>query len=264
MTRFCVIYNPTSNKGKAGEILPQVKHELDHHGLDYELIVTRFIGHAFDISREAASNGFDAVISAGGDGTANEIINGLMFTRQAGGKRTTFGVLPIGRGNDFNYSMGAPEDWLDCIRLFNAGGTRPIDIGRIKGGLYPEGRFFGNGIGIGFDAVVGFIAASQKITGFLSYLLAALRTMYVYSPAPTVAIELENETITQPSLMINIMNGRRLGGGFMIAPDGDPHDGMMDLCLARSIGKLKNATPDDQIHAGYAVRFTGHLRPARL
>ncbi|MEM5773798.1 MAG: diacylglycerol kinase family protein [Anaerolineaceae bacterium] len=239
MTRLCVIYNPTSNKGNAAKILPQVRQELDRYQLDYDLKTTQYIGHALELAKQAAVDGFDVVVAAGGDGTANEVINGLMYARRSGAHTPALAMLPIGRGNDFNYSMGAPENWQESCRVLSEGHTRRIDIGLIKGGLYPEGRYFGNGVGIGFDAVVGFIAARQKITGFMGYFVAALRTMYVYRPAPVVALELEGETITQPSLMINIMNGRRFGGGFQIAPNGDPSDGIMDLCLARDPGVAK-------------------------
>ncbi|MCE5208674.1 MAG: diacylglycerol kinase family lipid kinase [Chloroflexi bacterium] len=239
MPRFCIIYNPTSNKGNAGKILPLVRQELDRYGMDYELITTQYIGHALELAKQAAVDGFDAVVAAGGDGTANEVINGLMFDRKAGSHTPALGVLPIGRGNDFNYSVGGPKNWQESCRILSRAATRWIDIGCIKGGLYPEGRYFGNGIGIGFDAVVSFIAARQRITGFAGYLVAALKTMYVYSPAPVVSVEIENETITQPSLMINVMNGRRLGGGFMIAPNGDAHDGVMDICLTKGVGKFK-------------------------
>jgi diacylglycerol kinase (ATP) len=239
MPRFYIIFNPTSNKGKAGKILPLIKKELDRHQLDYELVTTAYIGHALELAKQAAMDGCDTVVAAGGDGTVNEVINGLMFARSSGAKTPALGVLPVGRGNDFNYSMGAPEDWQEACQALKLGARRWVDIGCVKGGLYPQGRYFGNGIGVGFDAVVGFIATRQLISGFLGYLIAAIRTMYVYSPAPVVSVNLENETITQPSLMINIMNGRRLGGGFMIAPDGNPHDGLMDLCIAKSAGKLR-------------------------
>lgn len=239
MPRFYIIYNPISNKGNSGKILPLVRHELDSYHLDYELVTTQYIGHALELARQAANDGYDVVVAAGGDGTANEVINGLMYARQAGSHTPALGILPLGRGNDFNYSMGAPESWQESCRILGLGSARRIDIGLVKGGLYPDGRYFGNGIGIGFDAVVGFIAASQRIKGFLGYLVAAFRTMFVYSPAPVVSVEMETETITQQSLMINIMNGRRLGGGFLIAPQGDPQDGIMDLCLAKNVGKLR-------------------------
>ena len=114
-----------------------------------------------------------------------------------------------------------------------------MDVGFVSGGLYPQGRYFGNGVGIGFDAVVGFEAAKLKrLHGFLNYLVAALRTMFLYYHAPQVRIELDQETITLPALMVSIMNGRRMGGGFMMAPDSRINDGLLDLCIVGQVSRL--------------------------
>ena len=94
-------------------------------------------------------------------------------------------------------------------------------------------------MGIGFDAVVGFEAAKLKgLTGLPSYLVAALKTIFLYFKAPNVRIEFDHELIEQPALMVSIMNGRRMGGGFMMAPDGHVDDGLIDVCIANQVGKL--------------------------
>jgi diacylglycerol kinase family enzyme len=106
----------------------------------------------------------------------------------------------------------------------------------VTGGLYPQGRYFGNGIGIGFDAVVGFEAVKMtRMHGFASYLVAVLKTAFLYFKAPLTRIEYDGETIEQPSLMVSVMNGRRMGGGFMMAPQSEPDDGLFDLCIARDV-----------------------------
>jgi diacylglycerol kinase (ATP) len=122
---------------------------------------------------------------------------------------------------------------------------RIIDVGHVVGGDYPEGRYFGNGIGIGFDAVVGFIAAEMKhISGFLGYTVATVRTVFRYYPAPTVSLTWSNgtpghqEATVLPALMVSVMNGRRMGGGFMMAPEGQTADGLLDLCIARQVSRL--------------------------
>ena len=134
--------------------------------------------------------------------------------------------------------MGIPADLEEGCRALAQDHRRTVDVGRVAGGLYPEGRYFGNGVGIGFDAVVGFEAVKMtRLTGFPSYIVAVLKTVFLYYKAPLAKIEYGGETITQPSLMISIMNGQRMGGGFYMAPDGKPDDGMFDLCIAHEVSR---------------------------
>jgi diacylglycerol kinase family enzyme len=115
-----------------------------------------------------------------------------------------------------------------------------MDVGKVTGGLYPQGRYFGNGVGIGFDAVVGFEALKLKpLSGFLSYAVAALKTISLYYRAPLVRVECDGQTWTQPSLMLSLMNGRRMGGGFLMAPDGDPSDGWLNFCIAGQVPRRR-------------------------
>jgi len=167
-----------------------------------------------------------------------------MRARQAGVGASAMGVLCVGRGNDLAFGMGIPADLEVGCQVLAHGQRRLIDVGRVAGGLYPEGRYFGNGVGIGFDAVVGFEAAKMTyLSGFPLYLVAALKTLFLYYRAPLVTIEDDpeggGEAIVQPSLMISVMNGRRMGGGFMMAPQGQPDDGLFDLCIARQVSRAR-------------------------
>ncbi|MCK4317069.1 MAG: diacylglycerol kinase family lipid kinase, partial [Anaerolineae bacterium] len=150
------------------------------------------------------------------------------------------GILCVGRGNDFAYGMGIPADLEEGCRALAQGHRRTVDVGKVTGGLYPQGRYFGNGVGIGFDAVVGFEAVKMTwLTGYPSYIVAVLKTVFLYYQAPLTKIEYDGQTITQPSLMISIMNGQRMGGGFMMAPEGKPDDGLFDLCIAREVSRAR-------------------------
>jgi YegS/Rv2252/BmrU family lipid kinase len=178
------------------------------------------------------------IVAAGGDGTVNEVINGLMRVKASGQPVPAMGVLTVGRGNDFAFSMHIPTQLEAACQTLAKDQRRSIDIGLVKGGLYPEGRYFGNGIGIGFDAVVGFEALKLKrLHGFPSYLVAALKTIFLYFQAPQVEIALGAERIELAALMVSVMNGRRMGGGFMMAPQGVPDDGLFDLCIARQVSR---------------------------
>ena len=94
-----------------------------------------------------------------------------------------------------------------------------MDVGRITGGDYPKGRYFANGVGIGFDTIVGLEAAKlKKVHGFMAYVIGAARTFLIYPKAPLVRLAHDNGLIEQESHQISIMNGKRMGGTFFMAP----------------------------------------------
>jgi YegS/Rv2252/BmrU family lipid kinase len=240
MLRYKVIVNPTAGRGAGGRAIPEIVRLLDEHGLDFDLVETERPWHAAELAQQAAGDGYDVVVAVGGDGTANEVLNGLMAARAEGVDSCALGVLCTGRGNDFAYGMGIPQDLAAACQVLAQGARRRIDVGHVTGGRYPEGRYFGNGIGIGFDAVVGFVAKDmRRLSGFASYIVAVFKTVFLYYQAPLTEIVLEEETITQPSLMVSVMNGRRMGGGFMMAPTSEPDDGLFDLCIAQEVGRAR-------------------------
>jgi len=235
-----VILNPTAAQGKAGERQAEIEALSRKAGLDYTLRLTEGVGHAADLARDAGDDGFAVAVAAGGDGTVNEVINGLMDARKAGKKVGDLGVLALGRGNDFAYGAGIPPELADGIALLAEGYRRPLDVGLISGGDYPGGKYFGNGVGIGFDTLVGLEAAKMRwVRGFMAYVLGALKTFIVYPPAPLVQItSADGLELRQRSHQISIMNGNRMGGTFFMAPDAKNADGLFDLCLADELGRM--------------------------
>jgi len=240
MVRYQLIVNPISGRGTAERMVPKIEERMRLLNLTFDLVRTERPWHAAELAEQAAKDGYDVVVSAGGDGTANEVLNGLMNAKKAGANRTAMGVLGIGRGNDFAFGVGIPHGVEAGCKVLADNFRRRIDVGQVRGGLYPEGRYFGNGVGIGFDAVVGFEALKMKrLKGFASYMVAALKTIFLYFHAPTISIETDDEKSTLPSLLVSVMNGRRMGGGFLMAPQAVPDDGLFDLCIASEVGKLK-------------------------
>lgn len=240
MAGCLLIVNPISGRGFAGRALPEIEQKLKEQGVDYRLALTERPWHAAELAEQGARQGYEVVVAAGGDGTANEVLNGLMCARQAGYQNTAMGILAIGTGNDFAYGMGIPSGVEVGCRVLTENYRRRMDIGLLKGGDYPQGRYFGNGVGVGFDAMTGFVAARiRRIRGLLLYLIAAIQTVFVYYHPPLIHLRYDDQELTQPSLMVSIMNGRRMGGGFLLAPDGDPADGLFDLCIASSASRLR-------------------------
>lgn len=239
MVKHLLIVNPISGRGSGLKHKPLLEEFFSSHKLDYELVVTENPGHATEIARKAVRDGVEVVVAVGGDGTCNEVINGLMLEMKTSQNRTRMGVIPVGRGNDFAFSMGIPVDFEQACLQYVSPKSKVIDIGQVIGGFFPEGRYFGNGVGIGFDAVVGFEALKLKfLTGFPSYIVAALKTIFLYFKAPRLQLDLDNEQIIDRFLMVSVMNGIRMGGGFYMAPKSDPTDRKFSLCIVNELGKF--------------------------
>lgn len=238
--KYFVLVNPICGRGLGFKSLEAINNRFQKEGVEYKLVQTEHIGHARALSRNAVLDGYDVIVCASGDGTVNETINGIMEAGKESGKHAAFSVLSIGTGNDFAGGAGIPvglEASLDSV--FN-GSRSKIDLGFVIGGDFPEGRYFGNGIGIGFDAAVGIYAAKIRWTrGILAYLIAAIQTVFFYYKPPTLKIELDNHDLEQACLMVSIMNGNRMGGGFKMAPTSRNDDGLFNLCIAESASKLR-------------------------
>jgi diacylglycerol kinase (ATP) len=238
--KYLVVVNPISGRGYAEKMIPEIEAGMRKYNLEYDLVCTERPWHAAEIVEGAARNGYDVIVLASGDGTANEAINGLMRARAAGFNHSAFSILPVGTGNDMAYGLGMRGTLEESIAALAKNRRKRIDIGFVKGGDYPEGRYFVNGVGIGFDAVVGFVAVKIRwARGLLAYLIAVIQTVFIYYKAPTVKITYNDVSYTQSSLMISIMNGQRMGGGFYMAPQGDPSDGHFDLCMAANVGRAR-------------------------
>lgn len=239
MGHYLILINPISGRGNGEKAYPLIEQRLAGLKLDFDMRRTEYPGHASELAGQAADSGYDVVVAVGGDGTANEVINGLVHAGLRGKNKIAMGLIPVGRGNDFGFGIGIPHDLEIACQTLAVGRRKWIDVGLVQGGDYPQGRYFGNGVGIGFDAVVGFEALKLKrLSGFPSYIVAALKTIILYFNAPTVQIDFDDQTLKQSALMVSIMNGRRMGGGFMMAPEGLTDDGLFDLCIAGQVSRL--------------------------
>lgn len=219
--RFRVIVNPQAGRGRGRLLLPQVKGLLQ--GLRHDLVLTEAPRHATTLARAAADDGYDAVVAVGGDGTVLEVINGLA------GRETALGVLPIGSGNDFVKPLGIPRDLAGAVAHLHSGRLRRIDVGRMGD------TYFGNGLGMGFDAQVAMEAlALLRLRGFALYLAAIWRTAWRFR-APLLTIGFDGQEISGRYLMACVANGRCLAANFWLTPHAEMDDGLLDLCLIKAM-----------------------------
>jgi len=226
--KFWIILNPTAGKGKAAKQFPKIDHFFRNNWKNYAIMMTNAVGEALNMARDLPIGDNDAVIAAGGDGTCNEVINGLLLRKMP--SPPIFGLLPIGRGNDFSATPGIPQDIEKALQLLIEGKTRTLDAGFVKGGFFPDGRYFINGIGIGFDTKVGFEAAKMKIKSGITYVIGALKMVIRYEPSPILQIKFDGNEVTLPAVLVSIVNGRRMGGSFYMGPNAELDDGLLDIC----------------------------------
>ncbi|NPV85199.1 MAG: diacylglycerol kinase family lipid kinase [Anaerolineae bacterium] len=238
MARYKVIVNPTAGKGVAGASIPILEQKLNESGMAYELVKTERPWHAAELARQAIRSGFEVAVAVGGDGTVNEIINGIVAAQEAGEGNISLGIIPIGTGNDFAYGVGILPGLNSNIATLTNLQKRWVDIGWFSGNQSIN-RFFGNGIGVGFDAMVNIVASRMKrLRGFLSYIVAVLRTILLDYRSPKTEIIYDDQMLAQRCVMISIMNGRRMGGGFHMTPTSLPDDGLLDTCIAGYVDRL--------------------------
>jgi YegS/Rv2252/BmrU family lipid kinase len=239
MTKYKIIANPNAGHGKGARAIPVIEAELTRLGLDFDLVRTERVGHGIELAREAALAGYEVIVAAGGDGTVNEVLNGLMEARQSSKNRPALGVICAGRGNDFAPCLNIPEDLPGGCQVLKEDHRRIIDIGRVAGGKFPQGRYFANNVGVGFDAIGTIEVAKLPEWGMFSFLIAILKTIFLFYKGPTVRLDYDDQTLTTSTMMLLTMNGKRMGTGFKMAPDSKPDDGLFDLVIVRQVSRLR-------------------------
>jgi YegS/Rv2252/BmrU family lipid kinase len=240
VTRYLVIANPAAGKGGAIQKISEIQRELERLGLAFDLRLTEHTWHAAELAQQAVVLGYDVVVAAGGNGTVNEVLNGLLLAKEVGLGEACLGVLCTGQGNDFAYAMDVQSEIKAGCQALADNQRKMIDVGRVSGSFFPAGRYFGNGVGIGFEAVVNFYALQLKqLNGYKAYATAIIKAIQGYPRGPLVKIRYDEQELVQRCLLVSVMNGRRVGGGFMMAPTGVPDDGLFDVCVAGQVGRIK-------------------------
>ncbi|MDR2900128.1 MAG: diacylglycerol kinase family lipid kinase [Treponema sp.] len=229
--KIWVILNPTAGKGKAETQYPKIESFLKERGENFEFLLTKGPGDAIELAQNLPLSNDDIIVAAGGDGTCNEVVNGLLTRAAPLPVPPTLGILPIGRGNDFAYAPGIPNDIEKALDILAERKIRPLDVGFVKGGFFPEGRYFVNGVGIGFDTQVGFDAAKMKhVKSGIAYAFGAIKNIIRYDDPALLQVTYDKQELTLPATIFSVMNGKRMGGSFYMGPDAKLDDGLFDFC----------------------------------
>ncbi len=237
MSDMLIIFNPFSNRGDSRHAIDVVLQNLAQSDLDYEVKLTEERRHAIRLAQEAAEAGVPLIVAAGGDGTVNEVANGILLAAAGaeGVAPATMGVLPMGSGNDFAWGLGIRDGVGEAVDRLKRGHTRVIDVAWAEFDNAPD-RYFVNMLGCGFDARVNIEAHKiKRLRGFAIYMAAVLKTLWTYFEKPQVHLTLDDRALETPSFITFIANGPRLGGGFLAAPQARYDDGILDLCIAGDV-----------------------------
>lgn len=236
--RYLLIVNPAGGSGRTMEALPEIETLLNDRKVDYEFHFTREPYHATDIVRDRG-DGFDVIVSVGGDGTINEIINGLPDINKP------LGIIPIGTGNDFARSCCIPYDNIhESINILLNNDVRKVDIG------VANGYRFINVMGLGFEGRSSEIG--RKLTllkGPLKYLIAIAYTLFSYQRIP-MKISIDDHEMDEDTFLVSIGNGWNVGGGLQLTPMAVLNDGLFNVCFVRDISKYRIVSNFTRLYNG--------------
>lgn len=228
-----LIINPNADLGRAwrwGADLRPIVEEFG--GADWAGTV--YPTHATELARQAAEDGYELVISVGGDGTTHEVINGLMQVPPE--KRPRLGVVPVGTGNDFASNVGMQTHPAAAMRQVFTGKPKKVDLGLIESGERRE--YWDNTLGIGFDAVATIHSRSVPVMrGFFVYLIAVIKTILLNHDPAHLVVKTDQGDWEDDILMLVVCNGPREGGGFQVAPGATVDDGWLNYAAIRKISR---------------------------
>jgi diacylglycerol kinase (ATP) len=228
MRKIAIIANPSAGQGKAPSRARQLEAELGRSGLAPDCRVPESAGEARSIVEHSVSDGFHAVVIAGGDGSVKDVLDILA------GTETALAILRSGRGNDFARGLGMPGRIRTLAPALVAGMTRSVDLGVCNG--IP----FGTVTTCGLDAEVGSVTSTgSRFGGATGYVLQALSCIHRFN-GYSVRVEAEGKPIFDGEVtLVACANTPTYGGGLRIAPGADPSDGMLELCLIRRVTRLQ-------------------------
>jgi len=236
---FFLIVNLIAGRGRCKALFPKVRAELDHRNIQYELHYTNEPQEAIDAARMGIEAGYRRIVAMGGDGTVNEVVNGLH------GADAVLGVIPAGTGNDFVRMLGIPSDPFHSLDVLEHSSERVMDLGRIAGD-----RYFINGVGIGLDAhVARRVLEMERLQGAAAYLAAAIQAVFSFKAFP-VSIRSDDWEADLTCLSLGVANGIYAGGGFKLAPKADIEDSLIDIAAIGDFPKLERLVRLPQARAG--------------
>ena len=258
--KWLVVVNPMASVGKSGKDWPLIKQTLINEGIEFDDVMTEYPRHAIEIVRNAiVEKGYRKFISVGGDGTNNEVINGIFTQDAVPTTEITMATMPIGTGNDWRRTFDIPLEYDVVAKIIKAGHTFSHDIGKLT--YYNDGdpkiRYFLNAAGTGLDQMVcnsTNMMKQQGKGGTIRYLISVVKCLLTYK-VTHIQIEIDNQVVFDDQILsVSVGNCRFNGGGMMMMPNAIPDDGQLDVTVIRKLSIFKFAANVKAIYDGTFIK----------
>jgi YegS/Rv2252/BmrU family lipid kinase len=245
------LVNPASDNGATGKRWPELAHRAARLGLTGETLLSERPGHLMELARAAVDDGATLVVAVGGDGTLNEVVNGVA------GLDVDVATIPLGTGMDFGRTHRIPTKFEDAVRVALAGTPRTIDAGRVSfrtwGGEDVQ-RWFANVGSVGMSGAVAQRAngMSKALGGKATFFYALTRVFFEWENTD-VTVRFDGQERSGRMHDVIVANGVWHGGGMMLAPDARPDDGAFDVVMIGDVGKADFLTTAPKLYKGKHV-----------
>jgi diacylglycerol kinase (ATP) len=238
---WLVIINPNAGRRRGVRDWGQIEGWLRHFKFNYLPVFTEFPRHAIDLSSEHIEKGYTRIIVVGGDGTMNEVVNGVFQQQRLKTTEISLGMITVGTGNDWGRMFGIPKDYKEAIQVLLQNNTFIQDAGMVeyKRNGASENRYFVNIAGMGFDAEV--VRKTNRLKekgkgGPLLYLVNIFSSLVSYKYVNAL-INVDGTDMENEILSMNVGICKYNGGGMMSLPAAIPDDGLFDLTVINRMSR---------------------------
>ena len=257
--KWYVVVNPNAGSRKIKHDWPEIKMLLSEAGFEFGFVFTEGSLDAIELVKKAIADGERNFIAVGGDGTFNEVANGIFSQAEVNQEEFTLAAIPVGTGNDWGRMFSIPADYKQAIEIINKGQTFVQDVGiaEYQQGGSRQKRYFVNVAGIGFDALVAHKTNKQKESGkkasAFSYFANLLTSLFEYKPKQ-IQLDINGKSWDFNTFSLTVGICRFNGGGMMQSPLAIPDDGLLDVTVIKKIGMGTLATQLKNLYNGTFIR----------
>lgn len=257
--KWLIVVNPKAYLGRSIKDWPTIEKILFAEGFDFDVFFTEYIHHGIELVRQKITDGgYRKVIAVGGDGTFNEVVNGIFLQERFPVSEIMLGLIPVGTGNDWARTYDFPKNYDKIVKILKAGQTFKHDVGRVT--YYnngdPKVRYFINEAGTGLDEMVCQNTNKLKQEGKggkIKYLMSLVKCLTKYK-CTHIQIDIDGQIVFDDSILsLTVGICRFNGGGMMMMPRAIPNDGLFDVTVIRKVSMFKFVTNAKNIYDGSFV-----------